>query len=182
MFIFCNVRNGLLTKSTACCVGHEIVGKAVRVGKNVKNVKVGDRVGVGAQADACLKCEDCKAGNENHCAKMISTYGSVYAEPKEGKSYGGYATYNRTPGHFVVQIPDSLESADAAPMLCGGVTVYSPLKQNGCGPGKKVSNSGGVSRRSAFYSSMLTYISGWYRWCWWSWPLWCALRKGTRCR
>lgn len=125
----------------ACCVGHEIVGKAVKVGKNVKHVKVGDRVGVGAQADACLKCADCKAGNENHCANTVNTYGSVYSKPKEGKSMGGYATYNRTPSHFVMKIPDGLESADAAPMLCGGVTVYSPLKQNGCGPGKKVSIS-----------------------------------------
>lgn len=51
---------------------------------------------------------------------------------------GGYATYNRTPGHFVLKIPEGVESKDAAPMMCGGVTVYSPLKQNGCGPGKKV--------------------------------------------
>jgi len=55
-----------------------------------------------------------------------------------GKSYGGYADYNRTPSHFVFKIPEALSSADAAPMMCGGVTVYSPLKQNGCGPGKKI--------------------------------------------
>lgn len=55
-----------------------------------------------------------------------------------GKSYGGYADYNRTNGNFVVKIPNGLDSADAAPMMCGGVTVYSPLKRNGCGPGKTV--------------------------------------------
>lgn len=53
-------------------------------------------------------------------------------------SYGGYATYNRTPGHFVIKIPDGIPSAEAAPMMCGGITLYSPLKNNGCGPGKKV--------------------------------------------
>ena len=66
-----------------------------------------------------------------------TTYGSFYPNDM-GKSYGGYSTYNRTHSHFVFKIPDRLESADAAPMLCAGVTVYSPLKQNGCGPGKRV--------------------------------------------
>jgi alcohol dehydrogenase (NADP+) len=68
---------------------------------------------------------------------MIGTYGSVYPND-EGKSYGGYATHNRTNGRFVFKIPDGLDSADAAPMLCGGITVFSPLKNNGCGPGKTV--------------------------------------------
>ncbi|RDW67563.1 zinc-binding dehydrogenase-2 [Coleophoma cylindrospora] len=104
-----------------CCVGHEIIGKAVRVGEKVKHVKLGDRVGVGAQALSCLE-PDCP---------------DLYPDGL-GKSYGGYADYNRTNGHFVFPIPDGLDSADAAPMLCGGVTVYSPLKQNGCGPGKTV--------------------------------------------
>jgi alcohol dehydrogenase (NADP+) len=119
-----------------CCVGHEIVGKAVRVGKEVKNVKVGDRVGVGAQAQSCGECNECKSGHESYCKKMVSTYGSVYAN--KDKSFGGYANYNRTHSAFVVKIPEGIESADAAPMLCGGVTVYSPLKRNGCGPGKTV--------------------------------------------
>jgi alcohol dehydrogenase (NADP+) len=130
----------MLTGNLACCVGHEIVGKAVRVGNNVKNIKVGDRVGVGAQARSCLEpdCYECSAGRPSYCTRgLVNTYGSVY--PKgEGKSYGGYGDYNRTNGHFVVKIPDGLDSADAAPMLCGGVTVYSPLKRNGCGPGKTV--------------------------------------------
>lgn len=67
----------------------------------------------------------------------MNTYGSIYPDD-EGKSYGGYATHNRTNGRFVFKIPEGLDSADAAPMLCGGVTVYSPLKNNGCGPGKTV--------------------------------------------
>jgi alcohol dehydrogenase (NADP+) len=116
------------------------VGKAVRVGKNVHHVKVGDRVGVGAQARSCLKpdCVDCSSGLENHCInENINTYGSVYPND-EGKSYGGYADYNRTNSRFVFNIPEGLDSADAAPMLCGGITVFSPLYQNGCGPGKTV--------------------------------------------
>lgn len=101
-----------------CCVGHEIVGKAVRVGKNVKHVKVGDRVGVGAQSDSCGKCADCQNGREPNCVNAVNTYGGIYNAPKEGKSMGGYATYNRTPSHFVVKIPESLDSAVAAPSKC----------------------------------------------------------------
>ncbi|KAF2435411.1 NAD(P)-binding protein [Tothia fuscella] len=123
------------------CVGHEIVGRAVRVGKKAgerRGVKVGDRVGVGAQNGSCLKadCDDCSEGMENYCRKATGTYNSKY--PDGSKSYGGYATHHRATSNFVFKIPDALSSADAAPMLCGGVTVYSPLRQNECGPGKKV--------------------------------------------
>lgn len=134
------LRSGWGETPYPCCVGHEIVGKAVRVGSNVKDIKVGDRVGVGAQARSCLQpdCVECSSGLENHCPRgSVNTYGSVYPNG-EGKSYGGYADYNRTNGHFVFKIPDGLSSEAAAPMLCGGITVFSPLKQNGCGPGKTV--------------------------------------------
>lgn len=67
---------------------------------------------------------------------MVMTYNGTYANG--GTSYGGYSTYNRSPSHFVIKIPDGISSADAAPMLCGGITTYSPLKRNGCGPGKSV--------------------------------------------
>ncbi|KAK8867307.1 Zinc-binding dehydrogenase [Apiospora arundinis] len=123
-----------------CVVGHEIVGKAVRVGQNVKNIQVGDRVGVGAQGRTCGQddCPECSTGNEVYCAReRIETYGAVYPGD-EGKSFGGYADYNRTNGRWVFKIPEGLTSEAAAPMLCGGVTVYSPLKNNGCGPGKTV--------------------------------------------
>jgi len=123
-----------------CVVGHEIVGKAVRVGSNVKDITVGDRVGVGAQARSCLKpdCEECSTHQENYCGNgNIITYGGVYPGD-EGKSYGGYAKHNRTHNRFVFKIPEGLDSADAAPMLCGGITVFSPLKRHGAGPGKKV--------------------------------------------
>merc|ERR1712029_274775 len=122
-----------------CCVGHEIVGKATRVGKNVKkNIKVGDRVGVGAQNASCLRpdCEECQNGLENHCQRMVGTFASPF--PDGTMSYGGYADYHRAHNHFVMKIPDQIPSDEAAPMLCGGITLYSPLKSNGCGPGKKV--------------------------------------------
>ena len=121
-------------------VGHEIVGKATRVGKDVKSgIKVGDRVGVGAQSGSCLRgdCEQCQNDLEEHCQnEMVNTYGSKW--PSGQTSMGGYAKYWRGRGHFVFKIPDSIPSEMAAPMLCGGVTVYSPLVQNGCGPGKRV--------------------------------------------
>ena len=127
-------------KTTACCVGHEIVGKAVRVGNNVKHVGVGDRVGVGAQALSCLErdCPECSAGLENYCRRVrVNTYDSTYPNG-EGRSFGGYGDYNRTHQHFVFRIPDGLPSELAAPMLCGGITTYAPLRRNGCGPGKRV--------------------------------------------
>lgn len=113
----------------------------MRVGTQVPDIKIGDRVGVGAQSDSCRnrfgKCEECAAGKENYCSqKVVGTYNSLHYD--NGKSYGGYAKYNRVPGHFAIKIPDAIPSAEAAPMLCGGATLYSPLKFNGCGPGKKV--------------------------------------------
>jgi alcohol dehydrogenase (NADP+) len=103
-------------------------------------LKVGDRVGVGAQSESCLgrkgPCEACSSGRENYCHLHVGTYNSVHING--GKSYGGYARYKRAPSHFVVKIPDRLSSAEAAPMLCGGVTTYAPLKYHGAGPGKTV--------------------------------------------
>ncbi|EME44936.1 hypothetical protein DOTSEDRAFT_70852 [Dothistroma septosporum NZE10] len=121
-------------------VGHEIVGKAIRVGKNVKTgIKEGDRVGVGAQAGSCLRgdCDQCQSDDEQYCKNnFVMTYGGKW--PDGSKAQGGYAKYWRGQGHFVFKIPDAIPSEEAAPMLCGGVTVYAPLKQNGVGPGKRV--------------------------------------------
>lgn len=113
------------------------MGVAVKVGSNVKHLKEGDKCGVGAQSGSCMKCEECLAGKESYCSGgMTGTYNGKYADGS--KSYGGYSDYGRYPAHFVVKIPDGLSMAEAAPMLCGGITVFSPLKQNGAGPGKKV--------------------------------------------
>ncbi|KAA8646673.1 NAD(P)-dependent alcohol dehydrogenase [Aspergillus tanneri] len=136
------LRSGWGPTMYPCCVGHEIVGIAVRVGSKAEgNIKVGDRIGVGAQNDSCQgrkgDCEACSSGLEQYCPKnMVSTYNSIHLNG--GKSYGGYALYHRAPSHFVIKIPDAIPSAIAAPMLCGGITSYSPLRHNGCGPGKTV--------------------------------------------
>ncbi|GAA5970233.1 hypothetical protein JCM11641_001629 [Rhodosporidiobolus odoratus] len=118
-------------------VGHEIVGIAVRVGSKVTHIKEGDLVGVGAQNDSCLECDYCKSDREPYCdAGQVGTYAGTYFREGPGKghrSFGGYADYHRAPAHFCVKIPDALDPAVAAPMLCGGVTVYSPLKQYGAG-------------------------------------------------
>lgn len=122
-------------------VGHEIIGRAVRVGKEAEGeIKVGDRVGVGAQAAACLRpdCEECSNGLEPHCDNPgnATTFNSRY--PDGSKSTGGYAEHTRVPSHFVIKIPEAIPSVEAAPMMCAGVTVYTPLVENGAGPGKKV--------------------------------------------
>lgn len=124
------------------CVGHEIVGTVVRVGSKAEGgLKPGDRVGVGAQNDSCMgrrgDCEACSSGIENYCpVKRVDTYNDTHLNGD--KSYGGYALYHRAPSHFVFRIPDAIPSSEAAPMLCGGITTYTPLKFHGAGPGKSV--------------------------------------------
>jgi alcohol dehydrogenase (NADP+) len=126
-------------------VGHEIVGVAVKVGSKAEGgIKVGDRVGVGAQGDSCLgrfgDCDECSSGHENYCDKLVWTYSTSKAgmHLNGDKAQGGYATYHRAPSHFVVKIPENIESKVAAPLLCGGVTVFEPLKSAGVGKGVSV--------------------------------------------
>jgi alcohol dehydrogenase (NADP+) len=134
------LRSGWAPASYPVCVGHEIVGTAVRVGSKVENgIKVGDRVGVGAQSGSCLRpdCEECSSDMECYCQiKQTGTYNSKW--PDGSKSYGGYADYWRGHSHFVFKVPDALPSDVAAPMLCGGITAFAPLREHGAGPGKKV--------------------------------------------
>ncbi|KAM0335114.1 hypothetical protein ACHAQA_000150 [Verticillium albo-atrum] len=118
------------------CVGHEVVGKAVRVGKSVQDVKEGDRVGVGAQVWSCLKCPRCKSKNENYCPHMVDTYNAKYEDGSV--AHGGFASHIRAHWYFVFRIPDALDSADAAPLLCAGLTTYSPLVRADIKSGKKV--------------------------------------------
>jgi len=141
-----------------CVVGHEIVGEVVRAGKN-SGREVGQRVGVGAQAGSCRECENCKAGLESYCPKMVGTYQGTWPEDQgEGRhQQGGYGLYHRTRGYFAVPVPDGLDSFIAAPMMCGGVTVYSPLKRHGAGPGKKVAivGIGGLGHFGLIFSNAL---------------------------
>lgn len=122
-----------------CCVGHEIVGTAVRVGKHAREgISVGDRVGVGPQGYTCRRpdCEWCSSARENYCPRRVGTYGDRY--PDGSISYGGFADYCRHNSASVFSIPDGLSSPDAAVMLCAGSTVYEPLKEHGAGPKTRI--------------------------------------------
>ncbi|KAK4163885.1 chaperonin 10-like protein [Cladorrhinum sp. PSN259] len=137
-------------------VGHEIVGTAIRVGPKVTLVKEGQRVGVGAQSYSCLDCRQCKNDNETYCTKQLDTYGAVW--PDTGiVSQGGYSSHVRTHEHWVFPIPDALPSTVAAPMLCAGLTAFSPLVRNGAGPGKKVGivGLGGIGHLGLLFSKAL---------------------------
>ena len=116
-------------------VGHEIIGTVAALGSNVTNLQIGDRVGVGAQCNSCHQCATCNSGNENVCPKSTFTYNSKH--PEGHPSYGGYADQVIVPAPFVFQIPTEISSAEAAPLLCAGVTVYSPLKKY-MGPSSRV--------------------------------------------
>ena len=117
--------------------GHEIVGRVTAVGASVKKFKVGDTVGVGCLVDACRTCPDCRAGLEQYCNGMVMTYGS---EDKllGGGTLGGYAQSIVVTEDFVLRIPTNLDPAAAAPLLCAGITTYSPLRHWKVGPGQKV--------------------------------------------
>ncbi|WP_371797094.1 NAD(P)-dependent alcohol dehydrogenase [Streptomyces sp. NBC_01718] len=116
--------------------GHEIAGVVSEVGPGVTKFAVGERVGVGCMVDSCRECDNCKAGLEQHCTGTVGTYNAI---GKDGEpTYGGYSTHVVVDENFVVRIPDGLPLDVAAPLLCAGITTYSPLKQWGAGPGKKV--------------------------------------------
>ena len=109
--------------------GHEIVGKVTAVGSEVVSLKAGVRVGVGWQSNSCGLCEWCSQGLENLCAS---------AEATCVRRHGGYADSIRVNARFAIPIPDALSSEGAAPLLCGGITVYNPLRSHGVNPSSRV--------------------------------------------
>ncbi|UXX95160.1 NAD(P)-dependent alcohol dehydrogenase [Streptomyces sp. AD2-2] len=117
--------------------GHEIAGIVSEVGPGVTKFQVGDRVGVGCMVDSCRECDNCKAGLEQYCTGgNVGTYNSV---GKDGEpTYGGYSEKVVVDENFVVGIPEGISLDVAAPLLCAGITTYSPLKHWNAGPGKKV--------------------------------------------
>ncbi|RKH89960.1 NAD(P)-dependent alcohol dehydrogenase [Corallococcus sp. AB045] len=117
--------------------GHEIAGIVTSVGAQVKKHAVGDRVGVGCMVDSCGDCSSCRKGEEQHCLKgMVGTYG---ATGRDGQfTQGGYSTHIVVTEDFVLKIPEGISLDAAAPLLCAGITTYSPLRRWGAGPGKKV--------------------------------------------
>jgi uncharacterized zinc-type alcohol dehydrogenase-like protein len=140
-----------------CVPGHEIVGVVTRIGKDVKEFKPGDRVGVGCMVNSCGTCEACKRGFENSCfQETIWTYSSK--DPIDGTdTKGGYSTIMVAPEHFVVHLPDKLDMAQAAPLLCAGITTYSPLRHWNVGPGKKVGiiGLGGLGHMGVKYAKAM---------------------------
>ncbi|MCW3038452.1 MAG: alcohol dehydrogenase [Solirubrobacterales bacterium] len=117
--------------------GHEITGVVAEVGAEVTTFATGDRVGVGCMVNSCRECENCEAGNEQYClAGNTQTYGS---KDRDGTvTYGGYSDHVVVDEDFVLRIPDGLELDAAAPLLCAGITTYSPLRHWNAGPGKRV--------------------------------------------
>lgn len=120
-----------------CVPGHEIVGRVVKVGSAVSKFAVGQRVGVGCMVDSCQTCSSCEAGLEQYCETgMTGTYnGSL---PEGGYTFGGYSKHIVVRQEFVLSIADTLDPAAAAPLLCAGITTYSPLRHWGVKAGDKV--------------------------------------------
>ena len=123
-----------------CVPGHEILGRVTAVGAEVRKFSVGDTAAVGCLVDSCRTCPSCKAGLEQYCETggMVMTYNSPDAHLPGQMTYGGYSTSITVTEDFVLKVPPSLDPAGAAPLLCAGITTYSPLRHWGAGPGKKV--------------------------------------------
>src|SRR5436305_3951038 len=143
--LFCGVchsdlhiaRNEWGSTTYPCVPGHEIVGRVVKTGREVKKFKEGDLVAVGCMVDSCRTCPDCEEGLEQFCDGMVLTYGS---EDKHtgGVTYGGYSKSIVVDQDFVLRISDKLDLAATAPLLCAGITTYSPLRHWKVGKGQKV--------------------------------------------
>ena len=126
-----------------CVPGHEVIGKITEAGHGVSGFKVGDVVGVGCMIDSCQQCSSCKSGEEQYClgpVGMTMTYNG-YFKPADGETfntYGGFSTHIVCKENFLLRISPELDIAAAAPILCAGVTTYSPLKRWGVKAGHKV--------------------------------------------
>jgi alcohol dehydrogenase (NADP+) len=118
--------------------GHEIAGIVTEIGSEVSKFKVGDRVGVGCFVDSCRDCAQCRAGEEQYCTNpgMVGTYGSVGRDGEP--TQGGYSGAIVVDENYVLNIPDSVPLDAAAPLLCAGITLYSPLRHWNAGPGTSV--------------------------------------------
>ncbi len=121
-----------------CVPGHEIVGRVVKAGRDVKNFREGDLAAVGCMVDSCRTCDNCRADLEQFCDKgVVFTYNSK-DEHTGGITYGGYSKSIVVDQHFVLRISDKLDLAATAPLLCAGITTYSPLRHWKVGKGQKV--------------------------------------------
>ncbi len=144
--------------------GHEILGEVTAVGDAVKKFTVGDRVGVGTFVDSCRECEYCKVGRENYCLKgNVQTYNGRHYDG--APTYGGYAQDIVVDENYVLNVSKELDPAGAAPLLCAGITLYSPLKHWKVGPGMRVAilGLGGLGHMGVKFSVAMgaeTYVLG----------------------
>lgn len=126
-------------------VGHEIAGIVTAVGKNVTKFKVGDKAGVGCMVDSCMHCDSCKNGEEHHCETpggRVLTYGAPDKTSPTGITQGGYSNNLVVTEHFAIKIPENIDLKYAAPLLCAGITTYSPLMKANLKRGDKVGVAG----------------------------------------
>ncbi len=137
--------------------GHEIVGRVVAAGSEVTSWKVGERAGVGCFVDSCRRCEPCRDGEEQFCLEgMVTTYNGTERGTKK-TTYGGYSKRIVVDEHYVLRVPKGLDPAAAAPLLCAGITTYSPLKRFGAAPGRRVAvlGLGGLGHMGVKYARAL---------------------------
>ena len=118
--------------------GHEIVGTVAKTGAQVGKWRVGDTVGVGCFVDSCRKCEACREGEEQFCAEGMSVTYNGYERDGKTPTYGGYSTRITVNEDYVLRIPAGMPLERVAPLLCAGITTYSPLKRFGVKPGDQV--------------------------------------------
>jgi uncharacterized zinc-type alcohol dehydrogenase-like protein len=132
-----NEWSGVMPTVYPCVPGHEIVGRVTKVGSAVTKFKPGDLAAVGCLVDSDGTCPECKAGFEQFCPNMILTY-NFPDKHSGGVTYGGYSDSIVVTEHFVLRVPQNLDLAGAAPLLCAGITTYSPMHHWGVTKGKKV--------------------------------------------
>lgn len=118
--------------------GHEIVGRVTKVGSAVTKFKAGDLAGVGCLVDSCRSCPDCQDSLEQYCNHAVFTYNSPDKQMPGQSTYGGYSNLIVVEQRFVLKVSEKLDLAAVAPLLCAGITTYSPLRNWKVGPGQKV--------------------------------------------
>ncbi len=149
-----------------CVPGHEIVGRVVKVGAQVKKFKEGDIAAVGCMVDSCRTCESCRDGLEQFCAERPTfTYNSP-DKKSGGHTFGGYSDSMVVDEAFVLRVPKNLDLAASAPLLCAGITTYSPMRHHKVGPGQKVGVVGlgglghmGVKLSKAFGAHVVVFTT-----------------------
>ena len=118
--------------------GHEIIGVVSAVGADVTRFAVGQRIGVGVFVDSCRRCEHCRAGLQQYCEEGMTPTYNGFERDGTTLAFGGYSNHFVVDEDYAVQVAESLDPAGAAPLLCAGITLYSPLRHWGAGPGKRV--------------------------------------------